>query len=143
MTMRLKMTRASFTTQSTLLIPLPDIPGKVVQVRRVQWGVEGNTASTVVGLRLYHNTDLSVTLAFADLPAQDLWCVLSFITLNDSLNPFMVYEPPYELVGTQRFDFLATGGTHTGVLTIAYTLRNERNRTLWNDLRSRTSHERQ
>jgi len=138
---RVKIVRASFSAQGTLLVDLPDIPGQVVLVSRVLWMVESFSAGTAIGIRLYHDTDTSKTLEFAAIPP-NLWMNISqaLVDAADS-QAEVVFTPPYELIGRQRFDFITSAGTVVGHLTIHYTTRPERNRTVWNELRARTSFE--
>ncbi len=139
---RVKIVRASFSTQATILVDLPDVPGEVVQVSRVLWMVESFSAVTGTGIRLYHDVDISKTLAFASIPP-NLWMNISQgLSGGSDSQAEVVFTPPYELVGKQRFDHISSAGTVVGHLTIHYTTRPERNTTTWNELRSRTSFER-
>ena len=126
------MVRLSFSTQATELVELPDIPGIVVEISRVLWQVRSFTAATAIGIRLYHDVDVSKTLAFGDLPP-NLWCSLSQAASNGGPAPAeVIYTPPYELIGPQRLDFISSAGTVTGEIQIHYTIRREGNRTVWN-----------
>jgi len=142
MATRVKVLRVSFSTQATVLVELPDIPGLVVEVRQVNWYLESFSAETAVALRLYHNIDLSVTLAFARVPGDVWWSVGQAVGTGGPSPVQTVYDPPFDLIGAQRFDHVASAGTVIGHLVIHYTTRRESNRTLWNDLRARTSFER-
>jgi len=137
---RTKLTALSFSTQETVLIDLPDLPGQVLQVGRVLWMPGSFAGVTAVSIALHHNTSLAGTLALTDFGS--MW-----MRIDQHLNTVGYYvpydfEPPLELVGRQRCDVVSSSGTVTGVLAILYTLRTEPNRTLWNDLRARTSFER-
>ncbi len=139
---RVKIVRLSFTTQSTVLVELPDIPGVVVEVSRVLWMVESFSTATAVGVRLYHDIDMSRTLAFASIPP-NLWASFSQGINVEGPAPIVIaFTPPYQLIGVQRLDFISSAGSVIGLLTIHYTVRKESNRTLWNELRARTSFER-
>ena len=138
---QVKIVRASFSTQNVILVELPDIPGIVVLVSRVLWHVESFSAVTGVGIRLYHDVDVSKTLAFNEIPP-NLWMSISVGLSGAAQSAEVVYTPPYELVGVQRFDHVSSAGTVVGHLSIHYTTRTERNRTVWNELRARTSFER-
>jgi len=137
-----KVTRLSFSTQGVVLVHLPDIQGVVVLVRRVIFMVRSFSAVTGIGIRLYHDIDVSKTLAFGEIPGS-LWFAGGQAASGGG-PPHMdvAYEPPIEMVGAQRCDFISSAGTVVGDLVIHYTTRSERNRTLWNELRSRTSYER-
>lgn len=139
---RVKIVRRSFSLQGTVLVDLPEIPGVVVQVSRVLWMVESFSAVTAVGIRLYHDIDVNKTLAFAEIPP-NLWMLISQgLSGGSDSQAEVVFSPSYDLVGKQRFDFVSSAGTVVGHLTIHYTTRAERNRTVWNELRARTSFER-
>ncbi len=139
---RVKIVRLAFSTQATVLVQLPDIPGVVVLVNRVLWMIESVSAVAAIGVRLYHDTDVSKTLAFADIPGA-LWFSSSQGGLSGDPPPVDIgYEPPLELIGVQRCDHVASTGNVIGHLVIHYTTRRERNRTVWNELRARTSFER-
>lgn len=142
MSTRVKIVRVSFSSQVTELVELPDIPGLVVEVHRVLWMVESFSDVTGTGVRLYHDVDVSKTLAFDSIPP-NLWMNVSqgLSGAADS-QAEVVYTPPYELIGVQRLDTISSVGTVIGHLTIHYTVRREANRTVWNELRSRTSFER-
>jgi hypothetical protein len=135
----------TFTTQATILLPLPDIPGQVVQVRRVLWMASSFSVSTAVSIGLDHNVSLAVTLSTTESRGSR-WCAIEDPHDDDggSGHPRLVEfgEWPYELVGLQRFDHVSSAGTVSGRLQVLYTLRREGNRTRWNDLRARTSFER-
>lgn len=139
---RVKIVRASFSTQDVILVDLPDIPGKVVEVHRVLWMTESFSSTTAIGIRLYHDVDVSKTLAFAAIPP-NLWMNISQgLSGGSDSQGEVVFTPPYDLIGVQRFDHISSAGTVIGHLTIHYTMRSERNRTVWNELRARTSFER-
>ncbi len=138
---RVKFARTSVSvTQTFELLELPDIPGVVVQVRRVKVRLESASTGTGMGFRLYHNIDDSVTLPFSDVPGT-LWFWASMQATNEHASEEQVYDPPYELIGKQRYDTIGSAGTAIVGLTIIYTTRRERNRTLWNEMRARTSRE--
>lgn len=131
------------TTQESQLIYLPDIPGQVVEVHNVIGQVVSFSASSANLVALYHNTDLGTVLNANDFGAQ--WCRLELSTNTGAaiVSPVSIYYPvPYELVGPQRMDTLASAGNVDVVVMIIYTMRAEPNRTLWNALRQRTSFER-
>lgn len=113
-----------------------------MQVSRVIWSVESFSSATGTGIRLYHDVDVSKTLAFASIPP-NLWMNISqALSGGADSQGEVVFTPPYELVGLQRFDHISSAGTVIGHLSIHYTIRMESNRTRWNELRSRTSFER-
>lgn len=139
---RVKIVRLSFSTQSVVLVELPDIPGLVVLVSQVLWSVESFSQVTGIGIRLYHDIDVSKTLAFSEIPGA-LWCNISQgLSGAADVQAVVAFQPPYELIGAQRLDHISSAGTVVGQLTIHYTTRREPNRTVWNELRSRTSFER-
>ena len=139
---RVKIVRLSFSTQDVVLVQLPDIPGIVVEVHQVLWNVESFTDVTGIGIRLYHDIDVSKTLAFSEIPGA-LWCAISQgLSGGADVQALVRFDPPYDLVGAQRLDHISSVGTVVGHLTIHYTTRREPNRTVWNELRSRTSFER-
>jgi len=120
---------------------LPDIPGQVVEIRRVVFGLTSFSAATAVTVVFHHNVDLSITLSVGDFT--DAWGRITAGASGGtpSFEP-MVFDPPYELVGAQRMDYQLSAGIGEGLVMVTYTVRRERNRTLWNELRSRTSFER-
>ena len=143
MSTRVKNVRLSFSTQGVVLVDLPDIPGVVVEVRRVLWMVESFTDVTGIGVRLYHDIDVSKTLAFGETP-DNLWMIIAQgLSGGADSQAEVVYDPPYDLVGKQRCDFISSVGNVVGYLQIHYTTRREPNRTVWNELRQRTSFERE
>ena len=132
------------TVQTTQLLRLPDLPGWVVEVHSVLAQVQSFSTSAAISMGLYHNTDLAVTLGVnAELVLQ--WCHLELPVDTDAAIVSPVVFPfgvPYDLVGVQRWDTVPSAGTITAVISIVYTLRREPNRTLWNEIRARTSFER-
>ncbi len=140
--MKVKRTFVSFTSQSTTLVELPDIPGQVVQVRAVHWFTSSFSQTASFVAILDHNISLAVTLSTTE-DRESMWFPgIGFVDVDGpSEQPSLRYDPPYELIGKQRFDHLATAGAMSGMLVILYTLRRESNRTVWNELRSRTSFE--
>ena len=141
MSVRVKIVRLDISAQSLELIDLPDIPGQVVEVHRVKFGVRSFTDVTGVGLRLYHDIDVSKTLAFNAAPP-NLWCTLNLGLSGAGQSDEQIFTPVYDLIGSQRLDFVSSVGNVIGDLTIHYTMRRESNRTIWNELRARTSFER-
>ncbi len=138
---RVKIIRMSFSTSQTFeLVELPDIPGIVVLVSLVTFMVESFSSATGLSIRLYHNIDDSVTLAFANVPGT-LWMNISMGINSDPSQASVVYNPPIEMIGKQRLDAVSSAGTVVGHLMIHYTTRREPNRTVWNELRARTSRE--
>lgn len=137
---RIKLTNVVFSSQATVLFDLPDIPGRVVQVGTVIWMVNSFTAPTGIALVLHHNISLNVTLSVNDFASA--WCRIDQAASNGGPPPGVVFfDPPYELIGRQRFDHVASAGAVIGTLSVIYTLRNEPNTTIWNELRRRTSFE--
>ena len=129
------------TQTRTRLMRFPDIPGQVVEIRRVIFGLTSFTSATAVTCVFHHNIDTSITLSVGDFT--DAW---GRITAGASggtphFAP-LVFEPPYDLIGTQRMDYQLSAGTGEGLVMVMYTVRREPNRTIWNELRSRTSFER-
>lgn len=142
MSSRVKFARTSVSTaQTTELIELPDIPGIVVLISRVLVMLESASTGTGMGFRLYHNISLALTLPFASVPG-DLWFWASLQATNEAAVASVAYDPPYELVGKQRYDTIGSAGSAIVGLTIIYDTRRERNRTAWNEIRARTSFER-
>lgn len=132
------------TGQTTVLLRIPDIPGSVAQIHAVIGQIQSFSASSAVTFALYHNTDLGVTLGVnSNLASQ--WCHLELPVDVDAavVSPVVFpFSVPYELVGVQRWDAVPSAGTVTALISVVYTLRNEPNRTLWNEIRRRTSFER-
>lgn len=129
------------TTTQVVLLPFPDVPGQVVEVRRLLWQLSSFSAATAVVVVLHHNIEVAITLSTADFTAA--WARIDQGASNGGPAPVEVrFEPPYDLVGKQRMDFGLSSGTAVGILTVHYTTRRESNRTVWNELRSRTSFER-
>jgi len=128
------------TSIATVLARLPDIPGQVVEVRRVIFNLTSFSAATAVAIVLHHNINLNVTLSTVNLTAQ--WAQMDVGASNGGPAPMHVpFDPPYDLVGAQRVDAQLSAGTAAGILMIIYTVRREPNRTVWNELRNRTSFE--
>lgn len=139
--LRAKFVRRSVgVVQSFELIELPDIPGIVVEVRRVLVNVESVSTATGMGFRLYHNISNAVTLPFSEVPSS-LWFWASLQATNEMAMADVEYSPPYDLIGKQRYDTIGSAGAAITGLTILYTTRREPNRTVWNELRRRTSFE--
>jgi len=133
---------ASFSSQTTQLVRLPDIPGQVVQVHLVHWAISSFSAVTGIALTLDHNVNLNITLSTNSDSKSQWWAGDQAHSGGGSAPITIPYRPPYELVGAQRFDHISSAGTVVGKLIILYTMRLERNRTVWNELRARTSFER-
>lgn len=133
----------SWTAQETVLVPLPDLPGQVVEIHSVIGQIQSSSVLSVISYGLYHNVDLSITLGM-DLEIGQQWAHLELRTGTGRTQstPAVIHFPvPYDLVGLQRWDMTASAGTVVGTLSVIYTLRQERNRILWNELRARTSFE--
>ena len=140
MSMALMVRRLNFSTQATIILPFPDIPGQVVEIHDVYWNFR-TFSSSEIAIRLRHDVDLSLTLSVND--PVGVWCYLDQGVTSEGYGPWrMQYDPPYELLGPQRCDHVASAGTVDGGLTVMYTTRREGNRALWNELRRRTSYER-
>lgn len=144
MSIRVKRTFVNATvSQQTTMIQLPDIPAVVVEVRRVIWLLSSFDATSALATILDHNVNEAVTLSTTEdrdsmwFPGHNAYDVDGF-----GVQANIEYSPPYDLIGKQRFDYLASGGNLSGMLVILYTLRREPNKTLWNELRGRTSFER-
>lgn len=141
--MRYKSVMATFSTQATILVQLPDVPGEVVMVHRVLWMVSSFSDVTAIALTLDHNVNIAVTLSTDASSKSQWWAGDQGASGGTPPHVDVAYSPsPYELVGLQRFDHIASVGTVSGRLIILYTTRREPNRTKWNELRSRTSFER-
>lgn len=142
MAAQIKFERVSFSTQATVITRLPDIPGVIVQVHRVLWMVSSFSAVTAITVVLDHNISLAVTLSVNDFASR--WCRIDQAASGGGPphGDYPFWPEPYELVGAQRFDHVASAGTVIGTLAIIYSTRRERNRTLWNEIRARTSFER-
>lgn len=125
----------------TRLMRFPDIPGQVVEVRRVTFGLTSFSSATAVTVVFHHNVNLNITLSVGDFT--DAWGRIT-AGASGGTPPFepLVFDPPYDLVGVQRLDYQLSAGTAEGLVMAVYTVRRERNRTVWNELRSRTSFER-
>jgi len=136
------MTRVSFSTQATVIVPLPDIPGRVVQVHRVLWMVSSFSAATAISIILDHNVSTAVTMSVNDFGSRWVRIDQAASGGGPPHGEYVFSPEPYELIGPQRFDHVASAGTVIGTLAIFYSMRGERNRTLWNALRARTSFER-
>lgn len=135
--------QGNISVQSTVLVELPDIPELVVQVWRVLFDLQTFSAATAVVHALSHDVNLGVTLSTNDIAGQ--WVHAEQAQTVEGGPPHIeipFWPEPYELIGTQRWDCNLSGGSINPFMTIHYTLRRERNRTLWNLLRARTSFER-
>jgi len=134
-------TDAMDTQVRTRLMRFPDIPGQVVEIRRITFGLTSFSSATAVTCVFHHNIELSITLSVGDFT--DAWGRITAGASGGtpSFEP-MVFEPPYDLVGTQRLDYQLSAGTGEGLVMALYTVRRESNKTLWNELRARTSFER-
>jgi len=145
MPMLVKITAAgAVTAQTTRLVELPDIPGRVVQVWAVHFDLQSFSATTAVVHALSHDVNLGTTLSSNDVAGQWLHAEQSHDTDGPGQGHIVVpfWPEPYELVGTQRWDIVPSAGTIIPFMTVHYTIRTERNRTNWNLLRARTSFER-
>lgn len=129
------------TQTRTRLMRLPDIPGQVVEVRRVTFGLTSFSSATAVTAVFHHNVSLNITLSVGDFT--DAWGRITAAASGGS-PPFepLVFDVPYDLVGVQRLDYQLSAGTGAGLVMVTYTVRRERNETVWNELRARTSFER-
>lgn len=129
------------TALATNLVQLPDLPGLVVQVWFVAFMVRSVSEATAVSFTLHHNIG---TTAISVNDFGSMW-THGAGAYSGTANPGQIAIPfwpePYELIGTQRWDAQPSAGTVSAILQIHYTLRRERNRTVWNMLRSRTSFE--
>lgn len=128
------------TSIATTLLRLPDIPGQVVEVRRLIFNLTSFSAATAVAIAFHHNVNLNVTLSTTNFTSQ--WAQMDVGASNGGPAPMHIpFDPPYELVGVQRADAQLSAGTAAGILMVIYTVRRESNRTVWNELRARTSFE--
>ncbi len=135
---------SAITSQTTVLLRFPDIPGQVVEIHAVIGQVQSFSASAAISMALYHNSDLGVTLGM-NTEIKGQWAHLELPVDIDAavVTPVPIWFPvPYDLVGVQRWDVVPSAGTITAFISVIYTVRSEGNRTLWNELRRRTSFER-
>ncbi len=125
----------------TVLLPLPDIPGQVVEVRRLIVSLTSHSAFTAFSNAFHHNVNLNRTLSLGDFTSQ--WAHTDLgVGLIEGAPPMHVpFDVPYDLVGVQRWDSQLSSGTAEAKLMVIYTVRREPNRTVWNELRARTSFE--
>jgi len=136
-------TSGGVSTQTTILVQLPDLPGIVVQIWALFFSLASFSANAGVAHAMHHDVNRGVTLSVFDFGSQ--WAHAN--TPVDTDGPGTLFVPiyfqpePYELIGTQRWDLLPSGGTVQCDLMIHYTTRIERNRTRWNLMRSKTSFE--
>lgn len=132
----------SLDTQTrTTLVPLPDIPGLVVEIRRIVFNLVSFSEVTALKIVFHHNINLAETLSTADLT--DAWAWMAAGASGGGPEPLhLPFDPPFEVIGTQRMDTILSAGTAEGDLLLQYTMRRETNRTLWNALRAKTSFER-
>jgi len=137
----LKQATPMDTQTRTTLVRLPDIPGLVVQVRRLVFDIVSFSSVTALIVVFHHNINLAETLSTGD--TTDAWAWMAAGLSGGGPRPLhLPFEPPFELVGTQRMDTQLSAGTGEGDLTVMYTTRREPNRTRWNAIRARTSFER-
>ncbi len=137
------VTMGSISSQTTLLVELPDLPNQVLQVWRLTFDIQSSSEATAIVHALSHDVNLGTTLSTADVAGQ--WAHVEQGRAVDSLAnhlelPF--WPEPYELIGTQRWDVLPSNGGITPFLTVHYTVRREPNLTKWTLLKARTSFER-
>lgn len=140
--MRTLLAAVSATTSIvTVLLRLPDIPGQVVEVRRLMFNLTSHSAFTGLATAFHHNVNLNVTLSVGDFTSQ--WARMNLgVGLIEGAQPMHIpFDPPYDLVGVQRWDTQLSSGTAEATLMVNYTVRMERNKTIWNELRARTSFE--
>jgi len=125
----------------TVLLRLPDIPGQVVEVRRLTFNLTSHSAFTGVAVAFHHNVNLNETLSVGDFTSQ--WARMNLgVGLIEGAQPMHIpFDVPYDLVGVQRWDTQLSAGTAEATLMVIYTVRREPNRTVWNELRARTSFE--
>lgn len=134
--------RAESSQGTGQILQLPDIPGQVVEVRSVIVEEQGVNASTAISHALYHNIDQSVVHGINIVEEQ--WCHFEMPTVLDvapGRRSWIDFAVPYDLVGPQKWEMSVTQLTQC-ILTIVYTVRREPNKTIWNELRARTSYER-
>jgi len=137
-------TAGLISTQTTRLVDLPDLPSQVVQVWAVYFDLQNFDATMAVSHALYHDVNLGITRSINEVGAQWLHAEQP-MDVDGPGQPHIVvrfWPEPYELIGTQRWDIVPSGGNATPFMTIHYTIRIERDRTKWNLLRARTSFER-
>lgn len=140
--MRYKDIFVTFNTQTTRLVPLPDLPGVVVLVHQVTFQMSSFSDVTAATVVLDHNIEEGLTLSVTS-ESTSRWFASDQGASGGGPAPTVHrYDPPYELVGKQRLDALSSVGTVSGRLVIHYTTRRESNRTRWNALRMLTSFER-
>lgn len=144
MSSRTLIAHRSASSQGTgQLLRLPDIPGLVVEVRSVIAQVQGVTVSSSVSHGLYHNTDQSVVHGINIVEEQ--WLHFEQAAVLDATPATfnrIDFDEPYDLAGPQKWEMAMSAGTVVAIMTIIYTTRKEKNRTIWNELRARTSFER-
>lgn len=129
------------TQTRTTVLPLPDIPGIVVEVRRLVFSLRSFSEVTVLIVVFHHNVNLAVTLSTLDTTAA--WAWIGSGASGGGPGPLHIpFDVPFDLIGPQRMDTQLSAGTGTGQVMVTYTTRRERNRTLWNALRAKTSFER-
>lgn len=94
--------------------------------------------TTALASLLAHNTGPGFTFQSTD--PSTAWAQLFLIGDGHAIRGEQVYDPePYELIGKQRWVNINSAGTTTVRLAVVYSMRREPNRTLWNDLRAKTS----
>jgi len=145
--MQVKIARppALFSTQTTVLVDLPDLPAQVVQVWAVYFDIASFSDTLGIAHALYHDINLGSTRSVNEVTAQWLHAEQPLNTsgLGQPHLEVRFWPTPYELIGTQRWDIIPAGGaTISAFITIHYTIRIERNPTKWNLLRANTSFER-
>lgn len=137
----LRIATALDTQTRTTLLPFPDIPGKVVEVRRLIFSLDSFSATTALLVVFNHNVNLAETLSLGD--ATSAWAWIAAGASGGGPEPMHIpFDPPFELIGPQRMDTQLSAGTAAARIMAIYTIRREPNRTLWNALRAETSFER-
>ena len=136
-------THGSISSQSTVLVELPDLPELVIRVWALFFDIQSSSAAAAIAHAMSHDINLGTTLSVNDIAGQ--WCHVEQGRAVDSLTNHIevrFWPEPYELIGPQRWDVLPSAGSITPFLTVHYTTRAERNANRWNLLRARTSFER-
>jgi len=124
--------------QTVQIIALPDLVGWVVQVHSVRAAFESFTAVTATFSLLAHNIGLGFTFQTGE--ADNAWAQNPMIGDGPAMASVERFHEPYELIGPQRWVVINSAGTVVIRLSISYSMRREPNRTLWNEIRRRTSY---
>lgn len=127
-------------TASTVVINVPQIPGELILVHRVDYFCD-DIVSKSIGCGLSHDLDLAApTDLLTDFLVKDVW---GMAVLNDLTGVHAVHQftPPYEIAGPQLLVVRNEGGLVADVgAIIRYTREKAPSHQYWVDTARRTSY---